>query len=231
LIELLVVVAIISILAAILFPVFAQARERARRASCASNLKQIGLAYMQYVQDYDEKLPPAFIGIYNMGTNKGYNEPRNNWYSVMQPYIKSEQVLFCPSAINNTYSSYFAMLIGYKNSSKALPPFSAYNYASESKMVSLASAARPSESIVMFEDSYSDFGAHADPRRQFSSSDWSDLTTYDWKSAYPGRHQGGHNLLYVDGHVKWGKIETLKNRNFYLNETYSGAPAEVKNNW
>ena len=59
LIELLVVIAIIAILAAILFPVFAQAREKARAATCVSNLKQIGNAMMMYVQDYDERLPGA----------------------------------------------------------------------------------------------------------------------------------------------------------------------------
>jgi prepilin-type N-terminal cleavage/methylation domain-containing protein len=64
LIELLVVIAIIAILAAILFPVFARARENARRASCANNLKQIGLGILQYVQDYDEKIP--FASIYNI---------------------------------------------------------------------------------------------------------------------------------------------------------------------
>src|SRR5205809_4233116 len=57
LIELLVVIAIIAILAAILFPVFSRARENARRASCQSNLKQIGLGFLQYAQDYDERLP------------------------------------------------------------------------------------------------------------------------------------------------------------------------------
>ncbi len=56
LIELLVVIAIIAILAAILFPVFAKAREKARQSSCQSNVKQLGLAFMQYTQDYDEKL-------------------------------------------------------------------------------------------------------------------------------------------------------------------------------
>src|SRR5471032_187855 len=59
LIELLVVIAIIAILAAILFPVFARARENARRASCQSNLKQIGLGFQQYSQDYDERFPIA----------------------------------------------------------------------------------------------------------------------------------------------------------------------------
>src|SRR5438034_6492919 len=58
LIELLVVIAIIAILAAILFPVFAQAREKARSISCLSNNKQIGTAYMMYLQDYDENFPP-----------------------------------------------------------------------------------------------------------------------------------------------------------------------------
>jgi prepilin-type N-terminal cleavage/methylation domain-containing protein len=62
LIELLVVIAIIAILAAILFPAFARARENARRASCQSNLKQIGLGAMQYTQDYDETLPPGALG-------------------------------------------------------------------------------------------------------------------------------------------------------------------------
>jgi prepilin-type N-terminal cleavage/methylation domain-containing protein/prepilin-type processing-associated H-X9-DG protein len=85
LIELLVVIAIIAILAAILFPVFARARENARRASCQSNLKQIGLAVMQYNQDYDEKMP-------------GYGQPGNNgWAQTVQPYVKSVQLFQCPS--------------------------------------------------------------------------------------------------------------------------------------
>src|ERR1700753_3672408 len=76
LIELLVVIAIIAILAAILFPVFAQAREKARQISCLSNTKQIGLAVMMYVQDYDETYPFAW------GAGGG-------WYNTCDPYIKS----------------------------------------------------------------------------------------------------------------------------------------------
>src|SRR5687767_16034754 len=61
LIELLVVIAIIAIIAAILFPVFARARENARRSACSSNMKQLGLAVIQYAQDYDEIMPPAYL--------------------------------------------------------------------------------------------------------------------------------------------------------------------------
>jgi prepilin-type N-terminal cleavage/methylation domain-containing protein/prepilin-type processing-associated H-X9-DG protein len=83
LIELLVVIAIIAILAAILFPVFAQAREKARQAGCLSNLKQIGLATMMYVQDYDETYPCGWHP-----TNPGGNEWRSMWRVCLQPYIQ-----------------------------------------------------------------------------------------------------------------------------------------------
>jgi len=110
LIELLVVIAIIAILAAILFPVFAQAREKARSTACTSNLKQIGLALMMYGQDYDENMPTG-----------GYPSPRNwevnpdatpkmkldgglygwtfyhNLMKALEPYTKNLQIWYCPS--------------------------------------------------------------------------------------------------------------------------------------
>jgi len=85
LIELLVVIAIIAILAAILFPAFARARENARRASCQSNLKQIGLGFAQYTQDYDETYPKV-----GAATATG-------WANTLQPYLKSTQLFQCPS--------------------------------------------------------------------------------------------------------------------------------------
>jgi type II secretory pathway pseudopilin PulG len=87
---LLVVIAIIAILAAILFPVFGRARENARRTSCGSNLKQFALAFMQYTQDYDERTIPTGSNTFNSGTS-------HNWNLAMEPYLKNKQILQCPS--------------------------------------------------------------------------------------------------------------------------------------
>lgn len=92
LIELLAVIGIIVVLVAILFPVFARARESARRASCLSNLKQIGLAGMQYAADYDSCLPPAVMAF---GGNPGVNT--QTFVDLLQPYIKNLQMFVCPS--------------------------------------------------------------------------------------------------------------------------------------
>jgi prepilin-type N-terminal cleavage/methylation domain-containing protein/prepilin-type processing-associated H-X9-DG protein len=87
LIEVLIVIAIIALLAAILFPVFSRARENARRTSCQSNLKQIGLGIMQYIQDYDERTPATEN---SGGSSRG-------WVGRLMPYINSTQVFICPS--------------------------------------------------------------------------------------------------------------------------------------
>src|SRR5438874_1863479 len=99
LIELLVVIAIIAILAAILFPVFAQARESARKTSCTSNLKQIATGMMMYIQDYDETFPavtgqsyPAVVGIPTDAQTWVYNDI----LVLMQPYVKNYNVFLCP---------------------------------------------------------------------------------------------------------------------------------------
>jgi len=105
LIELLVVIAIIAILAAILFPVFAQAREAARTSSCSSNMKQVSLAVLQYLQDYDEKFPfanndlPSSDPAYNKPDKPWGNWLRRNqsWEKTVQPYAKSIQVFKCPT--------------------------------------------------------------------------------------------------------------------------------------
>jgi prepilin-type N-terminal cleavage/methylation domain-containing protein/prepilin-type processing-associated H-X9-DG protein len=106
LIELLVVIAIIAILAAILFPVFAQAREKARQAGCMSNAKQLGLALMQYAQDWDESHPGVWFGPVSAAP---WSQPSNatlyyKWMDAVYPYVKNEQVFNCPSdGINKKY--------------------------------------------------------------------------------------------------------------------------------
>jgi len=112
LIELLVVIAIISLLAAILFPVFATAREKARQTACMSNAKQIGLADLQYAQDYDESLVPAG------GSQSGLNYFAR-WPQLLFPYLKTYQVFVCPDV---AWGAYLAQCPG----SNCVPGMTAY---------------------------------------------------------------------------------------------------------
>jgi prepilin-type N-terminal cleavage/methylation domain-containing protein len=103
LIELLVIIAIIAILAAILFPVFAQAREKARQTQCLGNLKQMALAVQIYAQDYDEVMPPANDRVLDFANpdpatrSKADGPWLPSFLSALQPYMKNEQIQACPS--------------------------------------------------------------------------------------------------------------------------------------
>ena len=124
LIELLVVIAIIAILAAILFPVFAQAREKARQTSCLSNLKQLTLGWVMYAQDYDEKFPQWK---WDQSWANGNVMPNNNatslWCNAIFPYVKNAQVYQCPSdargvTVKDAFGGWFNFddtLIGFPN--------------------------------------------------------------------------------------------------------------------
>src|SRR4051794_98334 len=102
LIELLVVIAVIAIIAGILFPVLAQARESARQSTCLSNMRQIGMAMMMYVHDYDEALLP-FLSKTGQPRQPTSTDPFLRWANILlwpqllQPYIRNYQVFYCPS--------------------------------------------------------------------------------------------------------------------------------------
>jgi prepilin-type N-terminal cleavage/methylation domain-containing protein len=101
LIELLVVIAIIAILAAILFPVFAQARAKARQTACLSNMKQIGLGLAQYITDYDGAIVPGQINNFVAPATSG---PVTSWPTLIFPYIKNEDIFVCPGANDETFT-------------------------------------------------------------------------------------------------------------------------------
>lgn len=175
LVELLIVIAIVSLLAAILFPVFARARDNARRASCQSNLKQIGLALMQYVQDYDERLPNRATGNIDIHTR-------------LQAYVKNRQIFICPSQnilvssggvesafdpkVNTSYAYNF------EQADTKYPPHIAYIPFAD--RLCLISENRGSVDRVTLPGALND--------QRF------------WLAP---RHFDGSNLLFADGHVKW----------------------------
>ena len=149
LIELLVVIAIIAILAAILFPVFAQAREKARAISCLSNMKQLSLGILQYNQDYDEKY---IAGANRFGKGSG-------WAGQMYQYVKSTGVFRCPDDATS--------LPGTNVSYGLNSQFSPYNQSgSGSSGINLAQLSAPASSILLFEVTEQRLLRHHHPRRR-----------------------------------------------------------------
>ena len=145
LIELLVVIAIIAVLAAILFPVFAQAREKARQATCLSNLKQLGAATMMYIQDYDEKYPLSAIKHTVLWGDDPYiywtsyhtvppYDPNDGslslWGNSLLSYIKSKGIYTCPSANTNDYLGYTSISYTYNGLMGNLSDAAAASHAS-----------------------------------------------------------------------------------------------------
>ena len=144
LIELLVVIAIIAILAAILFPVFAQAREKARAISCLSNERQVGMAMIQYVQDYDE--------IYPNGININGNKrvwPAEGWAGLCQPYIKNAAIFKCPSDTTASVSA-TDLVVSYGYNSNLVGFIEKENDPAPSGQA-LAALASPARTVQLFE--------------------------------------------------------------------------------
>lgn len=229
LIELLVVIAIISILASILFPVFARARENARRTSCASNLKQFGLAMMQYTQDYDETYPKSVAGGFganppggaqDLGSDGSFNKWM--WQQILYPYHKSLQLFYCPSGTNIPVPSQNRNYMRYGH------------YSVNSNLIvgeaatprKIAEVAAPATIYAMFDggtytttstratvagSANSDYGNYIPGMGTLGATCGSSSAFYAdlQKDCRTGRHFEGINIAYADGHVKWHKISTV----------------------
>ena len=177
LIELLVVIAIIAILAAILFPVFAQARLKAFQAGCLSNLHELGLAFLMYTQDYDQITPPVYI-------SSGGTVAR--WQTLIQPYAKNVQIYQC-GAGPVTIDPYSGLAMSYGlNSYNFSTGKDSFWYGVPSSIVADASA-----TIVAADSAGGKYYVG-------SGSAFSQPVPYvDY------RHQQGFNAMFFDGHSKW----------------------------
>jgi len=233
LIELLVVIAIIAILAAILFPVFAQARDKARQSMCLSNVRQMGVALSMYVQDYDETYPWA-IGLPADTTPA--------WGGLISPYVKNLAVFQCPSqgdvwdnSLGNRERHKEAGPRNYTANSEVLAwlasrPFNEFGRPYNVKIRTLAEIPEPANTIAIFETARA--GTVFPQQNPFRPSHhwWSvlndgvaylawknpnasDSRGQDWDYVALLRHQGGSNYVFADGHAKWFKPEaTLRAR-------------------
>lgn len=235
LIELLVVIAIIAILAAILFPVFAQAREKARQVSCLSNQKQIGTAFLMYLQDYDEIFPSVDGAIQDLNgvTVTGQWLEIRYWPVLLHPYTRNKQIIFCPSG---TSEGSVPKVID-PNNTKTIKEMGyvleniAWNYdglAYRYHPAPFAGVERPAEAMMLMDAAESGIGAWG----RNSKARLRQHIEYAGK-----RHHGFANVTYVDGHSKAVKVDGLINAipepctqfsvffNYYISpETAGGAP-------
>jgi len=218
LIELLVVIAIIAILAAILFPVFAQAREAARKASCQSNLKQIGTGMMMYAQDYDEKGATLSVG----GTAPCFNvNAGESWEGRAQPYIKNWAVFRCPSNSNVNQQGNFTVDQGRCRSAYGLNInyWQNQRYNAHQNGPAEALWEKPADTVLVTDMNDVDAWSAA----------WGDTVPANWdqsimagtaggsiKNRIRFRHSESANVLYKDGHVKAMKVGQLTWRNFVI---------------
>jgi prepilin-type processing-associated H-X9-DG protein len=224
LIELLVVIAIIAILAAILFPVFAQAREKARQTACLSNMKQIGIGIMMYKQDYDETFPAFKLQEYPGGIAT-YNAARPyGWADSFQSYIKNTDVMRCPSSLVTIPANGGHPLQNYTDYCMNLALGNGLASGTTGTGTNLptplgdADVTNPSLTIMVSEawpqHARGICGGSTNPAvpPPYAFINSNGTTT----SAALGRHNGGSTFNFADGHAKWHKSETK----FYSKSVY-----------
>jgi prepilin-type N-terminal cleavage/methylation domain-containing protein/prepilin-type processing-associated H-X9-DG protein len=214
LIELLVVIAIIAILAAILFPVFAQARDKARQASCLSNTKQLGLGLMMYLQDWDEVFPNSITW---KGKNPGADRD-TTFADRLIPYVKNEAVWICRSDGNphRVWDVPTSLFSSYGGNYVVLAPWD-YNPVPQPVIPAAA------DMIVLYEALTVPNGTS--PRHgeqilatQSWDTQWNRLT----RSVAYLRHSEGSNYIFADGHAKWYRGEaTLRPKVLWGDTTYT----------
>jgi prepilin-type N-terminal cleavage/methylation domain-containing protein/prepilin-type processing-associated H-X9-DG protein len=204
LIELLVVIAIIAILAAILFPVFAQAREKARAAACLSNMKQIGLGLQMYSADYDETFPPRNDGVIDFAdpTSRQYQA---NFLGSLLPYTKNNRIFACPSAEPAA-------------GSEASTTISDSSYLGNAVVMGRSQAILPSPAEIVYLQELFNRRRVAYLRPGFDGRRY-----YYWHFArapgqenYTTLHMQGGNLVFTDGHAKWRRGQSMRSRDFGL---------------
>jgi len=217
LIELLVVIAIIALLAAILFPVFSRVRENARRSGCQSNLKQIGMGMMQYVQDNDDTFPFSSIQSVHQYTYMA-STWNYSWITKISSYIGNWQVYRCPSATDDP-----------TNPPGVFAPWgpSDTNYAMSGLICNTSNFGNfvprrvpnlysPSTLVQVQELNTSGENAYTFPYFTGSWVHW-----YD-NPALNDLHFDGGNMLYCDGHVKWKAQSAVCRSDFGLSGTQCG---------
>ncbi len=230
LIELLVVIAIIATLAAILFPVFAQAREKARSTTCLSNLRQITAATLMYSQDFDETFGSA--GLFYQGDNQhGLIRLIGDPIGELSSYVQNDQVWYCPDR-NQSSSDCAGPCLGYGYN------WSFYNsWDDGTGMLHAASVQTGAGFFQVLQAGKAD-AELTQPARTFLFGDtWdtmpSTLAVYAaWNGPGSARHSGGFNFGYADGHVKWTAMRHgITNADTYVvgnqNRTHSIPPTDT----
>jgi prepilin-type N-terminal cleavage/methylation domain-containing protein/prepilin-type processing-associated H-X9-DG protein len=218
LIELLVVIAIIAILAAILFPVFAQAREAARKTSCISNTKQLGTALSMYAQDFDEVFP--------MGGSSAPGGIR--WRQMVYPYIKNVGVYTCPSEKSGNFDAKINTTTGIIDTNNAGGYGTNSNIMRWDASRSLAEITAPADTFLACDaaqctaavanndqpETWVSFKSGRTDWQVTAPGNWSDNNGTPYSSAGSNetrrpmaRHQGGLSVIYCDGHAKWQKVQ------------------------